>query len=415
MSLIEIVLLVGANLLLLFVLLAAPLGVRTVVRTVTIDAPPARLWAALWPLGEHAGWSGEQLAGERAGDDVRVSLSWLGRDGKPIERILALDDVSAPTRFTQRIVDDTSLDAEFWSAYREEVRIDAAGQGSRVTILRTDRYRGAALLVFRWFALRRSMLKLQHWAETGEYVPGGLFERPSTQVAMAVVSTLVLWPVFGLDAKGLLLASILTLVVAFHELGHVAAFRVSGHRHARMIFIPLLGGIAIGGRPYDSRFEVAFAAMMGAGLSAFLVPPAILASERLAAEGWIFASAGLAAFAGIAALFNLGNLMPVWKFDGGQVLRQLFAEAVPLGLAAFTLLAVLAGIGLAAGMGWPLILGVCGVVAVLSLITTQSAVKPREALKPVGAIERTMLAAGLAAAIVVHGYGVVWAAERFLH
>ena len=33
-----------------------------------------------------------------------------------------------------------------------------------------------------------------------------------------------------------------------------------GHRKVRMIFVPLLGGIAIGGRPYDSRFEVAFVA-----------------------------------------------------------------------------------------------------------------------------------------------------------
>ena len=41
-----------------------------------------------------------------------------------------------------------------------------------VTLSRTDRYRGAAFLIFRYFALRRELGKLKIWAETGKYRAG---------------------------------------------------------------------------------------------------------------------------------------------------------------------------------------------------------------------------------------------------
>ena len=138
-----------------------------------------------------------------------------------------------------------------------------------------------------------------------------------------MLSAFILWPFFGLNTGGLILAAVLTAVVALHELGHMAAFRLMGHRRVRMIFIPLLGGIAIGGRPYDSRFEVAFVALMGAGFSAFVVPLAIASSNLALVNGHPAAASVLAALAGFTAFFNIANLVPVWKFDGGQVLRQI--------------------------------------------------------------------------------------------
>jgi Zn-dependent protease len=160
-----------------------------------------------------------------------------------------------------------------------------------VTLSQTDRYRGIAFLVFRFFAMRRELSKLQRWAVTGQYRKGGWFEHPLSQVGFAVLSAFILWPFFGLNLGGFALAAILTSVVALHELGHMAAFRLTGHRKARMIFIPLLGGIAIGGRPYDSRFEVAFVALMGAGFSAFLVPLLIVTSGFASSEGHRLAAA----------------------------------------------------------------------------------------------------------------------------
>ena len=240
-----------------------------------------------------------------------------------------------------RVEDNSSLAVSFWADYREDNAIAESDGGSLVTLRRTDRYRGLAFLVFRFFAMRRELARLKQWAETGAFARGGLFERPITQLGFAVVSALILWPLFGLSPRGLVLAVVLTAVVALHELGHMAAFRVMGHRRVRMIFIPLLGGIAIGGRPYDSRFEVAFVALMGAGFSAFVIPIAIASSDLADRAGHPLAAGVLATLAGFAAFFNIANLVPVWKFDGGQVLRQIFPSQLPLAFVSFaTLLGV---------------------------------------------------------------------------
>ena len=46
----------------------------------------------------------------------------------------------------------------------------------------------------------------------------------------------------------------------------------------------------------------------------------------------------LAALAGFAAVFNIANLVPVWKFDGGQVLRQIFPSQLTLAFMSFATL-----------------------------------------------------------------------------
>ena len=261
-----------------------------------------------------------------------------------------LEDVVEGERFSTRVVDDSSLDSAFWSHYRDVVELGGQDGKVRVTLSRTDRYRGAAFLIFRYFALRRELGKLKSWAETGKYRAGGMFEHPASQVGFAVLSAFLLWPLFGLTRGGFVVAAVLTTVVALHELGHMAAFRMMGHRKVRMIFVPLLGGIAIGGRPYDSRFEVAFVALMGAGFSAFLVPIAIAACVYAGGEGWRAAAGVLGTLAGIAALFNVANLVPVWKFDGGQVLRQICPGPATLALSSFVLLSAFLAARLRGGL-----------------------------------------------------------------
>ncbi|TIV61915.1 MAG: site-2 protease family protein, partial [Mesorhizobium sp.] len=285
---------------------------------------------------------------------------------------------------------------------------------TRVTLTQTDRYRGVAFLVFRFFAMRREIRKLDVWAATGTYRKGGWFEHPLSQIGFAVLSALILWPFFGLNIGGLALAAILTSVVALHELGHMAAFRLTGHRRARMIFIPLLGGIAIGGRPYDSRFEVAFVALMGAGFSAFLVPVLIAASGLAGSEGHRLAATLLATLAGCASLFNIANLVPVWKFDGGQVLRQICPGPAALALASFLLLSALLALGWRAGFSPSFLLIAGAVFSILSLITVGSGVKPRHELKPIKTFDRLVMAGALLAVFAIHGYGMLWASAQLM-
>ena len=406
--------LVASNLGLIFLLMTVPLGLRTVRLSRLVAMDRHRLWQALWPLGSDAGWSGEILSAEALDGKglARIVLSWEGRDGKPIERKSQFEEVVEGRRFSMRVIEDTALDASFWANYRESVELVSEGGSTRVTFRQTDRYRGVAFLVFRYFAMRRELGKLQRWARTGQYRKGGWFEHPLSQVGFAGLSALILWPFFGLHLGGLALAAILTSVVALHELGHMAAFRLMGHSKARMIFIPLLGGIAIGGRPYDSRFEVAFVALMGAGFSAFLVPVVIAASTFVGAEGHRLAAMLLATLAGCVALFNIANLVPVWKFDGGQVLRQICPGPIALALASFFLLSAFLALGRQAGFSSSFLLAAGAIFSILSLLTVGSGVKPRHELKPIRTIDRVVMAAALLAVFAIHGYGVLWASAQ---
>jgi Zn-dependent protease len=405
---------VALNLGLIFLLFAVPLGVRTVRQSRVIAAGRGRIWSALWPFGENAAWSGQHLQAEELEEAglVRIQLGWEGRDGRPIEHVIRLEDVVEGERFAMRVVDDSSLDSAFWSHYRDVVELEGEDGKVRVALSRTDRYRGAAFLIFRYFALRRELGKLKRWAETGKYRAGGLFEHPASQVGFALLSVFIMWPIFGLNFGGFVLAMVLTTVVALHELGHMAAFRVMGHRKVRMIFVPLLGGIAIGGRPYDSRFEVAFVALMGAGFSAFLVPLAIAACNYSIGEGWRFSASVFATLAGIAALFNVANLVPVWKFDGGQVLRQICPGPASLALSSFLLLSAFMTLGYVAGFSAPLLVSAGAIFAILSLITAGSNVKPRHELRRLDGLERIAIAGALVAVFTIHASGLLWASAR---
>ena len=404
--------LIVVNLGLIFLLIAAPVGVRTISRTVCIAAPAGRVWDAVYPLGNDAGWSGEILAAEPIADRperVRLVVDWEGRDGLPIRRVAELSDVSRELAFSMRIVEDSSLDAGFWAGFSEQVELEPEEESVRLTIRQTDSYRGAAFLVFRYFALRRRMAKLKRWAETGAYRRGGMFEHPLTQVAMAAASIMILWTLTGFTVGGLAFAVMLTAVVALHELGHMAAFRVAGHRRTRMIFIPLLGGIAIGGRPYDSHFEVAFVALMGAGFSAFLVPPLMQAGAMAVAANNFHGGHFLAALGGCILFFNLANLLAGWEVDGGQVLRQICPPGLPLAISSFVLLGQFLAVGWLAGFPPAVVLTAGGVFAALSLMTSGHTVKPRDALTPIDTGGRIALAAALVAVIFIHGLGVIWA------
>ena len=65
---------------------------------------------------------------------------------------------------------------------------------------------------------------------------------------------------------------------------------------------------------------------------------AITLFKPLEAAGYNTAATIVGAFGTIGAMFNLGNLVPVWKFDGGQVIRQVFRTRAGQGIASFLLL-----------------------------------------------------------------------------
>lgn len=406
----SVILLLVINLGLIWLLIAAPVGRRTLHLTRVFKATPSRMVALVSPLGAEADWHPSVLSSERMSyGRVRQTFSYPDRRGDPITRTLMVNEATDAEGVAceTRVVEDSALDASFWRDYVERRFLRAVPGGTAMTVEQTDRYRGIAFLLFRYIQLRREMKALDRWLATGKGDVRGVLEHPLMQVGLAVLSTLLLWPFFGLTARGLLLSTLLTVVIVLHELGHMAAYRAFGHQRTRMIFVPLLGGIAVGGRPYNSHFEVAVCALMGAGMSAFLVPPLITLHD----VSNDLASVVLLVFLLILGAFNLLNLLPMHRFDGGQVLRQVFASRLGLLVASFLVTLAILWVGWRIGLPAQLLIAGLAIFTVLSLIGA-GGVKPRRSLDPMTAPQRLLAGFGLYAAIVMHGYAIVYACDR---
>lgn len=405
----SVTLLLAINIGLIWLLIAAPVGRRTLQLTRVFHASPSRIAALVSPLGAEADWHPSVLSSERLSlDHVRQTFSYPDRRGDPITRTLRVSESldAEGIACETRVIEDSALDASFWKNYVERRFLRPIPGGTVLTVEQTDRYRGIAFMLFRYVQLRREMKALDRWLSTGKGEVRGVLEHPFMQTGLAVLSTLLLWPFFGLNAQGLLLSSLLTVVIVLHEFGHMAAYRAFGHRRTRMIFVPLLGGIAIGGRPYNSRFEVAVCALMGAGMSAFLVPPLIGLHDVFGKA----ASAVLLVFLLIVGAFNLLNLLPMHRFDGGQVLRQVFSTRRGLVVASFLVTLTILWVGWRIGLPLMLLVAGLAVFTVLSLIGA-GGVKPRRALDPMTAPQRLLAGFGLYAAIVLHGSAIIYACD----
>jgi Zn-dependent protease len=407
------------NLGLLWLLMAAPLGRRTIRISRMVRKRPEDLWNITRPAGALTDWHPSVIAVEPvAGHPDRVEFAYRqpDRNGKPTKRTMIVDRASmnANGSFScdLRVVSDSTLHQSFWAGYRESRHIEPADKGALVTFEQTDSYRGLAFYLLRLFAIRRELQALDDHVEGRAHTGRTHIEHPFWQSLLVIGSTLALWPFFGLTPAGLMISTFLTLVIVLHELGHMVAYRAFGHARVRMVFIPFLGGIAIGGRPYNSLFEVATCALMGAGVSALLVPiivaghqSALTIQHSAATEGPILI------FLVILGAFNLLNLLPTYRFDGGQVLRQIFVSQKMLALASFGITGIILWTCWRIGLPSMVLVSGLAIFTLLSMIRT-STVKPRHELIPMSGPERLMTGFGLYAAISIHAYAVIYACDR---
>jgi Zn-dependent protease len=167
-------------------------------------------------------------------------------------------------------------------------------------------------------------------------------------------------------ARAFLLSLALVLQMFLHELGHHLVFRAAGIR-TRVWWLFPVGAVAapvdVGEKAKTDRLPWNTVAwMLQAGVT--------LNVAAMLAGYWIQTSpAGtLSAFGGFLLLtggiLGISNLIPVWKLDGSLLFLALFSSLkekddrrLAAGLAAFLLLAVLAGVWSAGRLGlWPLAL-----------------------------------------------------------
>ncbi len=406
------VFLIALNLGLLWLLMAAPVGRRTIRLRKQFDAPLEKVWNAVNPLGPDADWHPRVLSTKPV-DANRVEHvhANLDRLGQPISVTYQVDSSDGTTAYTARVVEDTALDPAFWRNYSENCTLTRNANGTELLIERTDRYRGVAFLIFRYFSMRRDVAALGSWLAGTRIVTSGRFEHPVTQTFLAILSTLLLWPFFGLTEQGLMLSTMLTVVIVAHELGHLAAYKSFGHKRVRMIFIPLLGGIAMGGRPYNSRFEIAVCAIMGAGLSGFLVP-VFVGLGNAAGHGVLPVTLAkpLFLFLLILGAFNLLNLLPMQRFDGGQAIRQIFPKFGMQTMGSFLITGAILATGWEVGIPSSALVVALAIFVLLSFLG-RSSVKPRHEMLPMSNPERLIAGLGLYAAVLIHAYAIIVAWE----
>ena len=113
----------------------------------------------------------------------------------------------------------------------------------------------------------------------------------------------------------------------------------------------------------------------------------------------------------ILGAFNLLNLLPMNRFDGGQVLRQVFHSRVSRMAGSFLITLIIAGIGWRIGLPAPALLAGLAVFALLSMMG-HGGVKPRHRLDEMTGSERLLSGLGLYSAVALHGYAIVYATDR---
>ncbi len=222
--------------------------------------------------------------------------------------------------------------------------------------------------------------------------------------------------IVGLDAQGLGLGAVTILIAAWyfgplyglaliftvliHEMGHVAAYRATGHADARFRLVPLIGGYSISDDPPATEIEDFFISIAGPALS---LAPMVLAftlsevfapfSEAISKFLWIFAAT--------TAALNFINLLPLWPLDGGRCVRAV-THAIDPKLATGLTIGMSAAFAAAALALQSILLFL---VAVLGSLTIRAAEKASRERDPMTPGEARLAFAAYAATAAAHFLG----------
>jgi Zn-dependent protease len=138
----------------------------------------------------------------------------------------------------------------------------------------------------------------------------------------------------------------LVAIIAIHEFGHVAAYRVCGHDDATFRLIPLMGGVASSSKAPDGPIHSFYISIMG---PAICIAPTVLALHLVYNDYQMpeMIRQFLWSFGIYSGVINFFNLLPIGPLDGGKISRVLFGifwpkAAKPFGIAMMGL-ALLAG------------------------------------------------------------------------
>ncbi len=141
----------------------------------------------------------------------------------------------------------------------------------------------------------------------------------------------------GVIAWEIKVIALLAIAIFVHELGHLLAMRLYKYKNLKMMFLPLLGGIASGESKEPDAYKIAMISILGpfvGFLSCFVsVALGVATNETLFFE-YAYMSFFLSAF----------NLLPIMPLDGGQFLNETLFNRFPKAELWFTVIAII-GLG----------------------------------------------------------------------
>jgi Zn-dependent protease/Tfp pilus assembly protein PilF len=165
-------------------------------------------------------------------------------------------------------------------------------------------------------------------------------------------------------------------IVFVHELGHLLAMQCFGYRDTSMLFIPLLGGVAMGKKDNASLAQKFWVLMLGP-------LPGIIIGTIISLYYPASSSSELHKFGLLTIGINLFNLLPIYPLDGGKIVDLLLQ---PYPYLSFALKVICAGILILLGFGSPIFFAIAGIIIMslrLDLYTSKTISKLSRCDEPV--------------------------------
>lgn len=171
---------------------------------------------------------------------------------------------------------------------------------------------------------------------------------PSGGILRTILSLLLFIGVFYFIIPDPWIVSFVVVVLFIHETGHLAAMKTFGYRDLRMLFVPLLGALALGRKEMVKQSERVIILLAGPVPGILLGLPLLVFGAR---EPLVH-SLGL-----IFVILNLFNLLPITPLDGGRLIETLFFSRSSTLKRGFLLLSAIGMLAVIWGtQHWPLII-----------------------------------------------------------
>ena len=170
----------------------------------------------------------------------------------------------------------------------------------------------------------------QYVASVNENRTSGILGRSVAFVLTLIASYFMFGLVLSYHTVIILLA-----VILIHELGHFLAMYAFRYRDLQILFIPMLGGIALGKKADVAVWKQVVVYLMGP-LPGIVLGLVLLGIHNTALPVWT------SSLAYMLLIINYLNLLPMLPLDGGHIIRLTIMQRFPRAQSIFTILSGLA-------------------------------------------------------------------------